>query len=349
MDGVKLLRKLLNWLEELVDIALEYDERTDGNNAFKRHVAAHKNEDRKRRNVHNIRNRAVQCKGNQLLHVDFAQFLRAVFKIPPHIVFGCKYLHDLHARYMFRNKAVEFGYFRPHGAVDLPRGAAEHKCCNGDEWNHDENIKRELHVFRKHHCDHTHKNKAAFQNIHDNACEHFVHRFAIVRDACHKPADWVFIKEAYVQLHHVRENIVAQVVDNLLAHCGEDRRLRIGKRHYRKHCSKIQPAQLYHAEKVFRTQLLQLGKREPFVVCRFVFGYKVIYSLAQDLRLIQFKPHKDENDCKRQRKPAGIGFRIAEQPAVRGDFPCGFRLFCCLRFPVHSAYSSFFIFSNSCL
>ena len=46
-----------------------------------------------------------------------------------------------------------------------------------DEWNHDENIKRELHVFRKHHRDHAHKNKAAFQNVHDNACEHFVHRW----------------------------------------------------------------------------------------------------------------------------------------------------------------------------
>ena len=217
---------------------------------------------------------------------------------------------------MLRHKAVKLGYFCAHRPVDLPRRVAEHEGCHRDEGQHDEDAERKLHVFHKHHPDHAHEHEAAFEDVHDHARKHFVHGLAIVRDARHKPADRVLVEETDVQLHHVREDVVAQVVDDLLAHRGKNGGLRIGERHHREHREKIEAAEAQHARKVRRAHLFELREREPLAADLFIFRHEFIHRVTQDLRLIQFNRHKDQYDQKRKRKPPGIRFCIAKEPAV---------------------------------
>ena len=133
LHRVELLRKLLNGLKQVADVALEDDERANRNDAIERHVAAHGNEDRKRGNPHHIGDGAVKREGEELLHVDLAQLLRAVLEILADVVFRRKHLHDLHAGNMLRHKAVKLGYFCAHRPVNLPRRVAEYEGCHRDE------------------------------------------------------------------------------------------------------------------------------------------------------------------------------------------------------------------------
>ena len=161
-------------------------------------MSANEYQYRKRRYIHNIWHGAIQCKRHKLLHVYSAQFFRPCFKIILNVVFRRKRLHHLHAGYMLRHKAVQFGYFGAHYAINLPRGLTENKSCNSYERDNDKYIKRQFNIVAEHHHYNAAEHKKAFQYIHYNAREHFIHRFAVVSYPCDQPAYRVIVIEAYV-------------------------------------------------------------------------------------------------------------------------------------------------------
>ena len=196
--GVELLRQFLYRLEEIIYVPLEYYHSAYGYNAVYRHMSANEYQYRKSRYVHNIRHGAIQRKRHKLLHVYSAQFLCPCFKIILNIFFSRKRLHHLHAGHMLRHKAVQFGYFGAHYAINLPRGLTENKRCNSYERDNDKYIQRQFNIVAEHHHYNAAEHKKAFQYIHYNAREHFIHRFAVVSYPCDQPAYRVIVIEAYV-------------------------------------------------------------------------------------------------------------------------------------------------------
>ena len=344
LDHIEVFRQLLNGIKKAGDVPLEGHQRTDGDGAGDGQPSAVSQQDRHGGDVQQVRGGTVEGEAHELPDIGLAQLLALAFKVLLHVLLRREDLHHLHAGNMLRHKGVQLGDPGADGPVELARHPGKEEGEHHDEGDGDKQHQRQLGVLPQHDDHDAHQREHRANDVDDDGGEHLVHRFAVVGDAGHQPADGIVVEEGHVQRGQMAEDIRAQVIDDLLAHGGKDRHLHIAQHHDQHHSDEIFQAQLQNALQILAPQLLQLRQRKALRGDGLIFVDERIGGQTQKLGLVKLQQHDGHAHGQHQHEPPEIGLAVAEEPPHRMAVDSGVILF----LHAHNAYSSFFIFSSSC-
>ena len=279
---------------------------------------------------------------HELLDVGFPQLFALGFKLPLGVLFGGEDLHHLHAGDVLGNEGVELGHLGPDGPVHLSGDLGEHKGGDHRKGDDGEDGQGQAHVVVHHGLHNAHQDKDVLHHGDDHRGEHFQNGLAVVGDTGHQTADGVVVEKADVQGGQVVEDVGAHVVDDLLAHHGQQGGLDIGEAEDQRHRQQIFAAQEQDAPEVGLLQFIGHVHLEAVFIHHHVLCQIAVGGLGNELGLPQLQLDGGENHQKDQKEPADIGLAVFQKAADNVAVDHGVILLV-----THNAYSSFFIFSSS--
>ena len=218
LQGRELLRQLLDRLEEAADVLQEFVQRADGDDARERGAAAETHDDGQGADAQQVESGTEQREDHHLAEARLVQVVVLFGELVELLLLAAEDLDDLHAGQVLAEIGVDRGQPRAHDAVRLARDQAENDGQHQHDRQQYEAVQRQAGVEREHDDDQAGDFDHVAEQLDQDVGEDLVDGLHVVGDAGHQLADRRRVEKAHGQRFDVREDLVAQVVDDVLAH-----------------------------------------------------------------------------------------------------------------------------------